>query len=177
MDEPHSRRLLEIASQHGCLLVVLSQPAEVVLQRVDRARGDDTRLPHGSAEPFAVVARLLHKVPRAGKSGPDRSSQSFGEAHGDRVGGSGVHSETNAGGYMGVPDASSIEMYPDPMSMCHRGHVLHALERPDGAAAPVVGVLHLHRSGAGEMLRHGPDGALHALPGQHSVLPRHRTKL
>ena len=56
----------EPLGQPPCPLVVLREPVDVVLERIDARRGDDSGLSHRAAEEVLEPARLLHRLDGAG---------------------------------------------------------------------------------------------------------------
>ena len=71
--------------QHLSLLVVFGQPVDVMLQRVERAGGDDAGLAHAAAEGFAVATGIANQIRRAAERRADRGTETLREADAHRV--------------------------------------------------------------------------------------------
>ena len=62
-----------------------SQPVAIVLKRVERSRGDDSRLPHSATELLSESPCSGDELPAAGKRRTHRRAEALGEAHAYRV--------------------------------------------------------------------------------------------
>ena len=67
--------LREPLGQRAGVRVVLGQPVDVMVERVERAGGDDPRLAHRAAEHLLVAPRLVDQLARAGEAGADRRAR------------------------------------------------------------------------------------------------------
>ena len=65
--------------------VILREPLDVVVERVDAGRGDDPRLAHRSAELMLVPPRAQHSLRRPGDDRAERAAEPLREADRDRV--------------------------------------------------------------------------------------------
>ena len=59
--------------------VIFGQAVDVVLERVERAGGDDAGLPHAAAERFAMPARACDQLRRAAQRRADRRAEALAE--------------------------------------------------------------------------------------------------
>ena len=57
--------------------VVVDQAVDVVIERVERAGGDDAGLAHAAAERFAMSPRLADQIHWSAEGGPDGRAQAF----------------------------------------------------------------------------------------------------
>ena len=65
--------------------VVLSEPLDVVVERVEGGGGHDPRLPHRTAEQELAAPRFPHRLARAGEDRSERTAEPFGETERDGV--------------------------------------------------------------------------------------------
>ena len=122
--------------------VVVREPVDVVVERVDARRGDDPGLAHRAAEEVLLAARLGHPLGGARDERAERAAEALREAERDRVD---VAAPISAGG---TPSATAAFMSrapsrwnarPSSRQVCGDG--LELVERPDPAARRVVRVL------------------------------------
>jgi hypothetical protein len=65
--------------------VVVREPLDVVVERVDAGRRNDPRLAHRAAEEVLLAPRALHELVRAGEQRAKRTAETFREAERHRV--------------------------------------------------------------------------------------------
>ena len=65
--------------------MIVRQPLDVMLKRVECTGCDDARLPHAAAEQFATAVCLGDERLRSGQRRTDRGAKTFAEAHIHRV--------------------------------------------------------------------------------------------
>ena len=113
------------AGQRRRVRVVVGQPVDVVVERVQRARRDDARLAQCAAEHLLVAPRLLDQRGRARQEAPSGAPRPF-------VKSSQAVSKPAAISAAGTPDATTAFISRAP-SMCSRRSGL--LRDPDHARA------------------------------------------
>src|SRR3954471_14842287 len=75
--ELESVRLANFIGEDAGVGVVLGEAADVVLQRVKRAGGEDARLTHSAAERFTDAASFSDEIGGAAKRRANRSTQAL----------------------------------------------------------------------------------------------------
>ena len=65
--------------------VVVGQPLDVVVERVDAGSGDDPGLPHRATEEVLLAPRALHQLRRSREQRPERTAEALREAERDGV--------------------------------------------------------------------------------------------
>ena len=68
-------------SDQACIGVIVSQPLEVVVESVKAGCGEETDLPHGTAEHPSVANTAPDDLGRPGQQGASRSTKPFRERH------------------------------------------------------------------------------------------------
>jgi hypothetical protein len=92
--------------------MVVSEPVDVVLERVHPRGRDDPGLPHRAAKPVLLDARAVHQLRGAGDQRAERAAEPLREAERD-----GVERPRDLGG--GTPDATAAFINRAP-SRCAR---------------------------------------------------------
>ncbi len=133
------------------VMMVLSEPFDVVLKGIDPRRCDNAGLAHATAEHFAKAVGSFDKIGTAREQGADRGAQAFGEAERrsveilrDLLGGN-PHRNT------GVEEAGAVEMHRDVLRQSEVVNVANRLRGIYGAAASVVRVFEADQAGWGVM--------------------------
>ena len=150
--------------------VVFGQAVDVVLERVERAGGDDAGLPHAAAERFAMAAGLADQIGRAAEGGADRRTEAFGEADADGVEVAGPIGGRNAGGDDGVEQAGAVEVAGQAVVGGPAADFGDGVVRLDAAGAAVVRVLQADEPRADAVVVRRPDAAHQLLDVQHAVV-------
>ena len=94
--------------------VILREALDVVVERVDAGRRDDTRLAHRAAEEVLLPPGALDEVPRAREQGAERTAEAFREAERHRVEAGGDRRRLDAERRRGVEEAGAVEMNRQP---------------------------------------------------------------
>src|SRR5207249_4670563 len=76
---------IEPLREAACARVVVGEPLDVVLERVDPGGRDDAGLPHGAAEEVLQPARLRRQLGRTGDKRAERAAEALRETERDRV--------------------------------------------------------------------------------------------
>ena len=100
--------------------VVLGQPLDVVVERVQRARGHDPRLAQRAAEHLLVAPRLVDQLRRAGQAGAQRRAQALGEVDPRGVEAGGILGGGHARGDDGVHQPRAVHVQPQPVRRARR---------------------------------------------------------
>ena len=118
--------------------VVLGEALDVVVERVEHRRRDDTGLAERAAEQELEVPGLLHLLLGAGEDRAHRAAEPLREADLDGVGEPAVLGGRDAGGDGGVEQARAVEMDGEAELAGGGDRRFELLERPDPpAGAPV----------------------------------------
>ena len=128
--------------------MVVGEPVDHVLERVDAGRGDDAGLAHAAAEHLAVAPRLGDELLRAAEHGADRAAQALREAERDRVAVRREAGDRDAELHGGVEDARAVDVHGQAVlvgDVADGGEVFFV---EDGAAGAVVRVLDADEAGA-----------------------------
>ena len=72
------------------IVVVLGKPVPIMIDRIERGRGDDAGLAHGAAQHLFVPPRLLDEILGAREARADRRAQTFSIVEPQRVHAGGV---------------------------------------------------------------------------------------
>ena len=121
--------------------VVVGEPVDVVLQRVDTRRGHDAGLAHRPPEHVLETAGPKHQLGGAGDDGAERAAEALRQADRHRVGALGDPRSGNAERDRCVEEPRAVEVEPEAELAAAVDHGVELLERPDAAAGAVVGVL------------------------------------
>jgi hypothetical protein len=135
--------------------VVLGQPLDVVVQRVETRRRQDAHLAHAAAEPLADQPGLGDALPGADHERADRRTQALGEADRQRVEQPAVRGQRHPVGHVRVPDAGAVAVQQDVAGP--GAQRLQGGQRHDRPAAQVVGLLHRDRRGRHRRIAGRPD--------------------
>ena len=90
--------------------VVVGEPVDVVVERVQPGRGEHPGLAHAAAEPLAPHPRLGDRVGGADHQRADRRAEPLGQADGQHVGDAPYSASGYAGGDVRVPDPGAVEV-------------------------------------------------------------------
>ena len=117
------------------------QALDVMVERIETGRGDDSRLAHGATEQVLEAPRLLHAATVAGNHGAERAAEALRQAERDRVELASVLGRGDAACDRGVHETRAVEMEAQVMAAGFRDDSLHLGERPHTSPAAVVRVL------------------------------------
>ena len=121
--------------------VVVGEPVDVVIERIQPGGSNDAGLAHRTAEAVLLHARSNHQVPGAGDEGAERTAEPLGKA--ERRGVEPArdlrHSDTGRNG--SVHEACTVEVHAHPELASGRDDRLELVQRPDRSTGGVVGVL------------------------------------
>src|SRR5215212_3892024 len=122
-------------------LVVLDEPVYVVLEGVEGAGGDHTRLPHPAAERLARPPRLSDGFLAPGEQRSHGRPEPLGGADRDRVGVLAPLARRNAGGRPRVEEPGPVQVNLQPQFPRLGSYRYKVIEREHSAAGGVVGIL------------------------------------
>ncbi len=155
--------------------VVVGQPLDVVVERVQRRRRDDPGLPHRAAEEVLLAPRACHQLGGAGDDRPERATEPLREAERHRVEPAGDRGRGNALGDRGVEEAGAVEVGSEAERAGAAEDVRQPVEGPAAPAGRVVRVLeHEHRRPLVDPAGRRPRHALDLLRRDQSVLAHER---
>jgi hypothetical protein len=129
------------SSEYRAAGVIVGEPLDVMVERVDAGRGDDARLPHRAAEEVLAAPRLRHQLVRAGDQRAQRTAQPFREAERDRVERTADARGRDTARDRCVDQARAVEVHRKVVLAAGRDDRVDLLERPDAAAGAVMRVL------------------------------------
>ena len=119
--------------------VVVGQPLDVVVERVQAGRGDHARLAHRAAPHLLVAPRLGDQLRRAGQHGADRRAEALGQVDPGGVEAVGVRARLHAARDDGVHQPRAVQVRPQAVLGRDVEDREDLRRRPDQAAA------HVHR--------------------------------
>src|SRR5262249_49501913 len=137
--------------------VILDESLAVIIKGVQRGGREDAGLPHRAAEHLAEAAHARDGGFVTGHGRAGGGPQTLGKTAADGVEVPGVVRGLQPGGRAGVPDTGAVEVEPEAVFPGDGRDTLNLLDRPDGAAATVVGVLDNHERGLRKMDRAGTN--------------------
>jgi len=117
------------------------QLASVMVERVQRGRGEDPRLPHPTPELLLEAPGPIDRRAPPSQRRAHGRTQPLAEAHVDGIERLGEVVLRNARGGRSVPEPGTIEMEAEAAFTTYRAYGAHSVERPDRATARVVCVL------------------------------------
>ncbi len=144
-------------------LVVVGEPLDVVVERVERRRGHDPRLAHRAAEAELLHPGALDQLGRAGEDGAERTAEPLREADRDRVGEAAVRGGRHAARDRRVEEPRAVEVHGEPELSRACRHRDQLVERPDLPPRAAVRVLHHEQLGRLQRRVGGRDRALDLL--------------
>ena len=155
--------------------MVLRKPVDVVVERVDAGGRHDPSLAHRASEEMLVAPRLRHALLRPRDDRSERAAEPFGEAERDRVELAPVLRCRSPARDRGVHEPRAVEMHREPVRPGLGDHLLEMPERPDPAAAAVVGVLDADEPGRRRVqVARWVDRLANVLGGEDPVLRHER---
>ena len=131
-------RLGQAFGQSPGASMVVGEAVDVVVERVQRGRGDHTGLPHGAPEQELLPPGPLDPFLRRGEDGAERAAEPLGEADGDAVGEPPVLGGGDAACGGRVHDPRAVEVHGEPKvarGLRRRGKLV---EGPDASAGAAV---------------------------------------
>ena len=135
------RASCETLGEQAGTRVVVGEPVDVVLERVDARRGDDPGLAHRAAEEVLLAPGALDQLARAREQRAERAAQALRETERDGVEAGGDLGGVDAERDGGVEQARAVEVDREAELARGRDDVLELVERPDAPARVVVRVL------------------------------------
>ena len=173
----------ETARQTLRVRVIVGQPLDVMLERVEPGRGKDAGLAHGPSEHLAEPVHAVDECATSDDQGSDGGAEPLRETEGDRVEGARPLRDRDPGRHLGVEDPRPIQVETEahlPRRLCN---LPDPLDRKDPPAAPVVRVLHAHEPRPREVVLGRVDGAAQVIRIEQPLLshqvelnPRERTR-
>ena len=160
----------QTVGQHTRVLVVLGQPLDVVVERVEASGRQHSGLPHRPAQHLLPAPGLLDQLARAAQHRAHRRSEPLGEVEPGGVEAGGVVGGRHTCGHDRVQEPGAVEMGPHPMAARHVLHGLDLLERPHPAAAHVGGLLDRHEARARHVAVIRPERLLDRLGREHAAV-------
>ena len=121
--------------------VVVGEPVDVVVERVQAGGRDDPRLAHRAAEQVLQPPRVAHHLVTAGEHRAERAAEPLREAERDRVEARADLLDLDPERHRRVQEPRAVEMEAEVELECERVQLADLLQRPDPAAARVVRVL------------------------------------
>jgi hypothetical protein len=131
--------------------VIVREPLDVVVERVDPGRSDDPRLPHRTAELVLESPGLPHQLVGAGDQRPERAPEPLGEADRDRVEVSCDLRSGHSARHCSVEHARPVEMDRKLDLPAGGDERPDLVERPNPPTRRVVRVLDCDDAGRGDM--------------------------
>ncbi len=127
--------------ESSCTRMVVGEPVDVVVERVDTGCGHDPGLAHGAAEEVLLTPGTLDQLARAGEERAEGAAEALGETERDGVEarGEGCGFDVERGGR--VQESRAVEVHCQPELARGRDNILDVSERPDPPPRVVVCVL------------------------------------
>ena len=132
--------------QRARVLVVVGQPVDVVVERVQRARGDDPGLPQRAAEHLLVAPRLLDQFGRAREARSKWCAEALREVQPRGVEAPRELGRGHAGRDHGVHQPRAVHVESQTVLVRDIDHAPQLLQRPHAAAGHVRRLLDGHQS-------------------------------
>src|SRR5690606_38201180 len=140
LDSPALERREGLGELVGAAMVA-REVADVVLERVEPAYGEDPRLPQSSAEELAKPARHPDRLRVAHEEGSGGGAEPLRDAEHERVGGRRVLADRDGACDRRVEDPGSVDMEAKLAIAAEAPRGLEVLERQDPAAAEIARLL------------------------------------
>ena len=121
--------------------MVVREPADMVVERIDARSSHDSRLAHGATEEVLLTPGTLDQLARAGEERAERATEPLGETQRDGVEARGEDRGCDAERGGGVQEPRAVQVHRKPELARGRDHLLEIGERPDPPSSVVVGVL------------------------------------
>ena len=139
IDRLNLNALYLIQALGKCLgvLVIVDQAIDVVLERIDRPRGDDAGLAHSTTKLMFPAPSPFDKSPRPSQGSPNRCAQALAEIDPDRINLGGIVCRRDAGADHRIEQARPIHVGGQSVLSRHCTDLCQGLERPYGASAQV----------------------------------------
>ncbi|HTU79805.1 MAG TPA: hypothetical protein VMF09_13705 [Solirubrobacteraceae bacterium] len=133
---------------HARVVVVFGQALDVVLERIQAARGEDARLAQRAAQHLLPAPRLADQLARAGEHRAHRRAEALREVDPGGVEAAGAVARGHAGREDGVEQPRAVEVRPQAVSPGGLEHLEDRPARPHPAAAEIGGLLDRDRARA-----------------------------
>ena len=154
--------------------VILGQPFDVVVERVQAHGRQHAGLAHGAAHHLLEAPCFFDEVPRAGEDGTHGRAQTLGEidphAVVSRCMNRGFHTRSNHG----VHEPGAVHMCGKTGRLRSRGYGVELRHRPDRAALEIEGLLHAHEPGPRRVAAGEIDPVVHIFGAENTVGRIHR---
>ena len=134
-------RLGEARARAAARGVVVGEPLDVVVERVDAGRRDDPRLAHRAAEEVLQPPRLSHHLGRAGEQRAERAAEALREAERDGVEAAPISAASTPLAIAAFRSRAPSRWTREAELAREAARLVDLLERPDPPAARVVRVL------------------------------------
>ena len=123
----------EALRQHARVLVVVGEPLDVVVERVQAAGGHDPRLPERAAHLLLPAPRLVDQLARAGEHGAHRRAEALREVEPGGVEAARELRRARARGHHRVHQPRAVHVCAQPVRARHVEHLVH---RSSGQTRP-----------------------------------------
>ena len=157
--------------------MILGEPLGRVFERDQPRGGQNPRLAHAAAQPFAVEAALGDQAGLTGQHGTHGRAQSLRQAEHDGIHRSHDLSHLHVHCRGRVEDPRAIHVHLQTALVRAIADFPDDAQRVDGSARHVVGVFDFDQAGGRIVRMRRPDAAPHLFPGEDAVLggdgPRH----
>ncbi len=159
----------------GRVGMVDRQTIDVMLQRVERRRGQHAGLTHAAPQQLAMSSGKLDELARTGERRSDRRPQPLAEADAHGVEVLGPIGQGNAGGHGGIPEPSAVQVGGQPDGMTPIANVGNDVIGQHSAGAPIVRVLKADQPGAWKMIVLAANQTFELLASQDRFFASHRS--
>ncbi len=159
------------------MLVVFLQAGDIVLERIDAGRGQDSGLAHAPSVHAAEAACLLDGRPVRHDHRTDRGAEPLGKTEGDGFERSGIVGSRHSGRHDGVEEPGPVQVHGNVVGKRHLADPIDRGKRIDGPAAAVVRVLQADQFGLDAVRVLRPDGRFDLLRIEQAPLPRDPVQL
>ena len=157
--------------------MVIRQPINIVIQRIDAGGSANAALAHGTAQALLPTPGAADKLIAATQHGTKRRTQPLGEIQPDAVIGGDHILGRDAGGDTGIHQPRAIHMRAPAFPMRHGGHGIELFQRPYRTTTDIGGLFHLQKPLRRGVAGFGPDRAAEFIRGEHALRPAHRHDL
>src|SRR6476659_11146551 len=132
--------------------VVIGEPLDVVVERVQHCGGGDAGLPQRTAEEELPLPGALYRLRRAGEDRAERAAEPLREADRDRVCERSPGRGLDAGSDRGVEETRAVEVDGGAAGPRRLDRRAELVERPDPAAGAAVRVLEHEHAARAELV-------------------------
>src|SRR3989441_11195938 len=171
------RQSLQAFGQAPGIDVILREAIDHFVQRAQPRSGQHTRLAHTAADHLAHPASALEELARARQHGPDRRTQSLGEAEHDGVHRTGELADVDPLRDGGIENPGAVQVNLQAGLMSHGAERLGLGRAQTGPTFAIVGVLEAEQRTAWLMDVRFPDDPRYLLRLEPAVLAVQRAQL